>query len=184
MTILSWRSNASIDLVSTLDDCKSLLTGAIALVYSPDFCKFAKFVDNRLTFSDNPNLENIFEARIFNSNFELRWLKTSEHSGQAVILGEASLASLSHPWQEPKHLEKLHTSAQEYLLWGEGISSSGVEGWSQLATARIGTVAVPITGLKPHQHVYLTTCEYYQVLDDLYSNVVVAEERLVALKVK
>ena len=51
------------------------------LVYSPDFCGF-------LTPDKVLNLNNVFEIRCFNENFEMRWSKNSHETGNAVIISE------------------------------------------------------------------------------------------------
>jgi CRISPR-associated protein (TIGR03984 family) len=183
LPILYWRRHPEISLGDALKDSAALLADAIALVYSPTACCFAKSEDGRLiNAAQRPILlDDIFEARVFNPTYELRWLKSAHPVGEAVILAEQDISAPAG-WQFVESLSCLAKEAQQYLLWGEGLHSDLSQGWGTLATARIGRLPIPLANLKPHQRVALKTCEYFQVHDQ-FGNVVVAEERLIKLEV-
>jgi CRISPR-associated protein (TIGR03984 family) len=150
--------------------------GAIGLFYSPQSCQFGRVFGSNVTDEKNNSLVfgAIFEARIFNADGELRWLKQPDGLGQAVLLTRDELPSGS------KKVEGIiEVIKSQYLLWGEGIKRK-TENWSFLSSARIGTLAVPIANIKPNKRVSLNYIEYLKIADD-HGNVVVAEERLIGL---
>jgi CRISPR-associated protein (TIGR03984 family) len=190
MTKLYGRASANnISLSEALEKCKGELADAVAILYSPSFCKFAKF--------DNGNLINekaqvidvstIFEARIFNPHAELRWLNVLNGQGRAVLISDEELTKIFDV-EEDVSLEILDTIPQQYLLWGKGVVRSPTmpQDWSRLAAARIGALDVPIAGIEGNQHqVQLIAREYIGFCKgepDEYGNVSVLEERLIELK--
>jgi CRISPR-associated protein (TIGR03984 family) len=178
------RTSPSITLIEALQECRHALAGAIALLYSPTTCQFGKLQANDYLINSHGqpiNLEAIFEARVFNPGYELRWLNNSQGRGSAVLLSENSIADYLATDIDP--LEPLSTHPQKYLLWGEGTNYATTDGWSRLATARIGKLFVPIGAVSNGQRAYLQTCEYLKVTDK-YGNVAVVEERLIGLEVK
>jgi CRISPR-associated protein (TIGR03984 family) len=148
----------------------------IGLFYSPNQCCFGQWNTNAFYQSNQQhlNLSLVFEARIFNSDYELRWLNRANRIGQAVLLSESIL-----PDDSP--LSAIDTRQNTYYLWGEGVSSNNLSGWSILATARIGKLEVPLSGLQNNEKARLVTREYFQVCDD-YGNVAIAEERILGLQ--
>lgn len=159
---------------------------AVGLLYSPRSCDFATMSGGQLKGSDGRpvDLSAVYEARVFSANAELRWLNdpTHEKRHRAVILTEEDRPAGEEWATEPVSvIEKL---AQTYLLWGEGTEAKPplVNGWSLLATPRIGGRAVPIGGARNNrQRVLLHTLEY--LTESEYGNVVVADERLCRLEV-
>jgi CRISPR-associated protein (TIGR03984 family) len=178
------RTSLSITLPDALQACSHPLAGAIALLYSPTACQFAKLqADGHLADSDGSSIDlsTVFEARVFNSDCELRWLNNSNGKGPAVLLSENSIADYLENDSDP--LNAISTHPQQYLLWGKGTNCFTIDGWSILATARIGKLPVPIAGVSTNQQAYLQACEYLSTVGD-YGNVAVVEERLIGLEVK
>ncbi len=178
------RTSLFITLTDALQVCAQPLKEAVALLYSPNACQFAKLqangylVDSEGTFID---LNAVFEARVFNHTCELRWLNNSNGQGEAVLISENPITSYLETDIEP--LKPLSTHEQQYLLWGKSTDHATTDGWSILAAARIGKLPVPIREVATEQRAYLQACEYLAVVDD-YGNVAVVEERLIGLEVK
>lgn len=147
----------------------------IGLFYSPNQCCFGQWNTDGFYQSNQQhlNLSLVFEARIFNSDYELRWLNRANRIGQAVLLSESILP-------DDKPLNAIDTRQNTYYLWGEGISSN-LSDWSILATARIGKLEVPLSGLRNNEKARLVTREYFEVCDE-YGNVAIAEERILGLQ--
>ncbi len=69
---------------------------AVALLYDPNSCRFARLGNDGLLTRENgaeegpTELSRVFEARVFNDTMELRWLKTpaGTGTGRAAILAE------------------------------------------------------------------------------------------------
>jgi CRISPR-associated protein (TIGR03984 family) len=185
--LYSYLSTNTIPLTEALQTYAHVLENGIALLYSPQFCKFSKFeTTGNLTDSKGERIsldyqENyIFEARVFNEDCELRWLNEFEGQGRSVLISEQELPNLSDAEASPF----LETIRQQYLLWGEKTENQPVSGWQRLATARIGALDVPVSQpLTEKQRVYLNTVEYLAEVDK-FGNVAVVEERLVKLEVK
>jgi len=178
--------SSELTLQEVLNLYKSYLPTAIALLYTPKNCQFATFTEGRLCVAteeiSRDQLAQIFEARIFNQDYELRWLNQRQGQGKSVLLWdkeelEATKQNLK------KQTPIIRTLDQTYALWGEGTGISPSEGWSRLAAARIGKLDVPIKQLSAKQRVYLKTREYLKQ-DERYGNVSVAEERLLSLNLE
>lgn len=183
------RDNTTLQ--DSLDACQSVwkAEGAIALLYSPRSCQFARLVwsENQLVLMNPKNqsvdLSDVFEARIFNSEAELRWLNQFNGTGQAVLLSEDE-KSLDG-YKSVEALTDLESLPQTYLLWGEGWTKPNTWGeeWSRLTLARIGSLPVPISGIERKerkQFVGLKVREYLKADD--YGNTSVVEERLLGLE--
>lgn len=158
---------------------------ATAILYSPWRCELAVFANGALHGSDGQPVDigSVFEARVFCETAELRWLNdpSPEQCHRAVILTEQE-KSLSGDWkmeQEKKFvIDKLD---QTYLLWGEGTGRTLTGGWSELATARIGALRVPVSNVGKNQRVLLHSVEY--IVEAEHGNAVVFDERLMKLEV-
>lgn len=179
------RDNTTLQ--ESLDACQSVwqAEGAIALLYSPRLCQFARLVqsENQIELRNPKNqpidLSNVFEARVFNTDAELRWLNQF-NGGQVVLLSEHETHLDGYESVETlTDLEPLH---QTYLLWGEGWTKPNTwgEGWSRLTLARIGSLPAPISGIERKQFVGLKVREYLKADD--YGNMSVVEERLLGLE--
>jgi len=156
---------------------------AIALLYSPTACQFAKLESGSLRDFAGKEIETapIFEARIFNETSELRWLNISSGKGQAVLVSQDNISGI---FKDKCNLEYFESLPQQYVLWGEGMSnpSKDPNGWSRLGAARIGAMDIPIADITTNeQRVILKVVEYLQEVDE-HGNVAVVEERLVRLK--
>jgi CRISPR-associated protein (TIGR03984 family) len=97
------------------------------------------------------------------------------------------LADLEYNLDETLRLSCLSVTThqkQTYLLWGEGLGpvadlTAGL--WSRLATARIGSLDVPLPNLSHGERVRLRALEYFATYED--GNVGVLDERLLGLEV-
>jgi CRISPR-associated protein (TIGR03984 family) len=159
--------------------------GATALFYAPARCILAKVAqDGSATDSSGHpvTLNDVFEARVFHRNAELRWLNdpSAQRQHRTAILSvrklDVALTEASLPGTVVGTLE------QTYLLWGTGDTRTAglASGWSRLATPRIGKLDVPLAGVNAEQRVVVRAIEYLCEFAD--GNVAVAEERLVGLE--
>jgi CRISPR-associated protein (TIGR03984 family) len=160
---------------------------AVGLLYSPRSCDFAMTSGGQVKGSDGRPVElsAVYEARVFSKEAELRWLNdpTHEKRHRAVILTEQNSPVLEG-WERSELKAVIAVLPQTYLLWGEGTEAKPplADGWSLLATPRIGGLPVPIRGAgNIRQRVLLHTLEY--LTESEYGNVVVADERLCRLEV-
>ncbi|ELS31692.1 MULTISPECIES: type III-D CRISPR-associated protein Csx19 [Pseudanabaena] len=181
---LNGRKSQDISLQDAIAACQAHFNNsAIALLYSPTACQFAKLEGGSLRDFVGKEIETapIFEARIFNETSELRWLNLSSGIGSAVLISQDNISAIFKDECNLKYFESL---PQQYVLWGEGMASSpkSSEGWSRLGAARIGAMDVPIADITTNeQRVILKVIEYLREVDD-HGNVAVVEERLVCLK--
>lgn len=202
---LRGRANNEMKLQDALTASQSVLAAkkTVALLYTPQRCKLAVLENGTLRQSDGKavDLTEVFEARVFNEDAELRWLNKQDGTGRAVLLCAQEIPEpCLNKLPEDASLKALHTLKQTYLLWGEGIGQtkkvSLADGWSRLTTARIGWLDVPVQGVGKNERVYLKALEYLaeydadgklvqedQPMEDTkrYGNVAVAEERLLCL---
>ena len=89
MTLYGRCTTTNITLKSALSNCTTALSEAVAIIYSPTSCQLAKVDQNGdLTNAKNEmiSLDNVFELRAFNQNYELRWLNESNGKGKAVLI--------------------------------------------------------------------------------------------------
>ena len=162
--------------------------GAFALLYAPRHCYLAlarkdgegvKFFNAKGEI--NPKeIEDVFEARVFNSAAELRWLNERDGAGSARALADTGDFKFfgDEPQPEKGIVGEL---SQQYLLWGKSAQASA-NGWTQFATARIGAFNVPLDGLGKGDHARFVAREYLREYED--GNVCVAQERLIGLEVE
>jgi CRISPR-associated protein (TIGR03984 family) len=163
------------------------IEGAIALLYSPRKCQFARLhcqtdTVQFLDYEDNSvDITNVFEARIFNDHAELRWLNQEKGRGRSVLLSEQE--KRLQDYEAIDVLTDLEQLDPRYLLWGEGWTKpeQWSEQWSRLTLARIGSIPVPIANLQQSSTVALKVREYLKADD--YGNLSVVEERLVKLEI-
>lgn len=184
MTLYGRCTTTNITLKSALEKCASALSNAVAIIYSPTCCQFAKVQENgNLTNAKNEiiSIDKVFELRAFNQNYELRWLNELNGKGKSVLISEQKISNyLDDDISEIQELDKI---PQQYILWGEGINTESTSEWAKISTARIGSIDVLVQGLTANQRVYLKAVEYLQVTDD-NGNVSVVEERLIGLEVE
>jgi len=183
-TLQGRRSKENVSLRDAISACNAFLgNNAIALLYSPTACQLAQLVDGKLSDSEGKEiaLESIFEARIFNTSSELRWLNVLNGNGNAVIISESDISGI---FETDCNLQYLETLSQQYVLWGAGMESpnNASPAWSRLGAARVGAMDVPIAGITTSdRRCILKVTEYLQEVDN-HGNVAVVEERLVQLK--
>lgn len=182
MTTLYSYPAKDITLTEAIAACQQQLQDAIALLYSPNACQFLRLSHGVFQDSNGKavnSLADVFEARIFTKDCELRWLNCDSGTGDAVLLSESQQVINQFTLLEPISCEVLE---QQYILWGEKAKKQPPQvGWQRLAEARIGKLDVPID-LEIDDRVYLKTYEYLAVADK-YGNFAVIEERLVGLEV-
>jgi CRISPR-associated protein (TIGR03984 family) len=162
------------------------MNGATAILYSPRRCELATCAEGALRASDGQPVDigTVFEARVFNETAELRWLNdpSTEQCHRAVILTEQDRTGMLEGWEpENDQPSVIDTLPQTYLLWGEGTDRPMNAGWSELATARIGGLRVPVGNVGRNQRVLLHSVEY--IVEAEHGNAVVFDERLVKLEV-
>ncbi|NJL99418.1 MAG: TIGR03984 family CRISPR-associated protein [Synechococcaceae cyanobacterium SM2_3_2] len=181
-TTLYGRASNGIPLTTALEICAKHLSEAIGLLYAPDACHLVQFSDGNLRDSSGSpvDLAKVFEAKIFNETHELRWLNQNRGSGRAVILSEESLVDVLETKVE--NLEAIEVLPQKYLLWGKGVDSVDASQWGSIASARVGSLAVPIGEIQQDSYVYLHSREYLAEVDE-FGNVAVVEERMIKLEV-
>ncbi len=176
---------------------------AVALIYTPQRCLLAALENKELRLSNGKAvaLAEVFEARIFNEDAELRWWHQQDGQGRVVLLSAKAQSECQKTLTEDVSLKPLHVLEQTYLLWGEGINQNKYEsatGWSRLTAARIGRLDVPLPGASDQQRVQLKTLEYLVEYDadgkivqednavnesKRHGNVAVGEERLLKFEV-
>lgn len=192
------------ELTGAIDDFVSAfgshLPETFALLYAPGACLLARIEvvpggekgRVRITAYTNHKVEDIdvkakavYEARVFNSQAELRWLNEGDGIGRAVVLCDS---------QERKYFDAVPEVAagcecrpagsldQGYLLWGTSTGKADTANpWSQFAEARVGAFYVPIGGVTVGQErAQFTATEYLCEYAD--GNVKVMDERLTGLK--
>jgi CRISPR-associated protein (TIGR03984 family) len=181
-TTLYGRASNGIPLATALETCSKYLSEAIGLLYAPDACHLVQFSDSNLRDSSGSpvDLSKVFEAKIFSESHELRWLNQNQGSGRAVLLSEDPLDNVL---DTNVNLEVIDVLPQKYLLWGKGIDSANNSHWGSIASARVGSLDIPLEGIRQDSYVYLHSREYLREVDE-YGNVVVAEERLIKLGVE
>jgi len=182
-TTLYGRASNGIPLATALEACAEHLLAAIGLLYAPDACYLVQFSDGKLRESSGSAviLDKVFEAKIFNETHELRWLNQNRGFGRAVLLSEDPLGDTLET--DVGNLDAIEVLPQKYLLWGKGVHSADASQWGSIASARVGSLDVPIDGIQQDSYVYLHSREYLREVDE-YGNVVVAEERLIKLGVE
>ena len=179
-----WHCN-QITATTAIDACQKLLNAgqsAIGLFYSPDTCRLVRITGSAIAAAPNVdcNLSHVFELRVFNEAFELRWLHEQSGNGRAVIVTEDDeLSPAVGTWSKPSSTKVERQTAHAYQLWGKLLSEDN--GWSILTDAQIGELRVPLSGLTKDQRISLTAVEYLGVGDD-DGNMIVVEERLTGLK--
>ena len=188
---LNGRKSQDISLQDAIAACQAhFLDSAIALLYSPTACQFAKLVGGNLTNSvgkviNQPDQRSpVFEARIFNKTSELRWLNVLNGYGHAVLISESNISEI---FDNKCNLTYFETLQQQYILWGQGIELKDqpkiADGWSRLGAARIGAMDIPLANVNSNkQRVKLKAIEYFQEVDK-HGNVAVVEERLVNIEI-
>jgi CRISPR-associated protein (TIGR03984 family) len=178
------RSVAGIGLEGALAavDGAFSLNGAIAMLYSPERFVFGLVEGGRVRGDDGDELRaaGVFEARIFTSDVELRWL-ADPTGGHAAVLSEQPDQQLDARWTVRQLDPVIGTLPVRYLLWGWPLSDGGglAEGWCRLGEARVGAISVPHAA--PAGRLALAGTEYLGV-DAEHGNARVMAERLLRIE--
>ena len=173
----------------------------IGLFYTPNQCLFGRWKAGKICDAQDKEiaLAQIFEARLFDSTAELRWLRnpSTDGLGNAVYLfdNHSNLSFNEDGW-ENETLDELTSQENHYLLWGKYWPSKAenlAPGWACLAASRIGELFVPVPNLnQKEQRVCLKTQEYLGLprnakgsltLAGKNGNQVVVEERWLGLAI-
>ena len=168
-----------------------------ALLYSPAACWLAKLGTDAGFFGSSgkegepkpmrrEDLSSVFEARVFNSEAELRWLNERDGMGSAVILCESDAREFfgARPAKfkttiSVEERAPVGTMDQSYLLSGKSTGRFS-DGWTQFAEARIGAYFVPLKDVPEQRYAKVRAVEYLCEYED--GNVAVAEERLTGIE--
>ena len=155
-------------IISLIEAVKGFEANSFAILYSPKHCYLAKFNGEKFV-NENGKIdvenEKIYEARVFNAEKELRWVKGYE----SKMLSDSELK---------KENGFVDTIPQKYLLWGQSTNLTKGD-WTQFAEARIGAFFVPITNVADKGYAQFTAVEYLKEFTD--GNVAVFEERLTGI---
>ena len=153
------------------------LIGGTALLATPSRYHVALVTADGCITPHGPidDLRDVFEARVFTPDAELRWLHEADQKGRAVFLTEDENL-LPADFDPVPALAAIETLPTQYLLWGEPASASGQ--WTTLSAGRIGPRDVPIRATGGR--VRLAAREYVAV--DEHGNAYIAEERLIGLE--
>lgn len=161
--------------------------GAFAIFYAPHACSLAKFKDGSFMVPSGKeslpaqlsekDLKKVFEARIFNSALEMRWLNDPDGNHSTAILSEKQLTFGGKPLQVANVLGGL---PQTYLFWGQSTGERHGSDWTEFATARLGAFHVPVPDVPQHGYARITAVEYLKEYRD--GNVAVFDERLTGLE--
>lgn len=198
------RTKENEKLKDALAKCGTTFHQAIGLLYAPHKCFLAivkregeewRFYEGSSSKESGKEVvkekeisaDSVFEARVFNSDAELRWLNKADGKGSAVVLCKDDSVEFFDVKPElfktkVKEEEKdlVGTIEQTYLLWGQSVAASNGDGWAQFAEARIGSFFVPVKNIKGEkQRAQFTAVEYLGEYED--GNVAVIEERLTGI---
>lgn len=187
------KVTVGVTLSKAVRDWTPYLEGATALVYSPRTCGFGRLAkEGVLEFPEGSSFltDKIFEARIFDEKYEIRWLRNPEAkdgSGKAVVMMENLETKWPDGWINDSNasFEYLESRDDSYLLWG-GLAEED-NGWSILKDHRVGRIWVPYidpgTGSKKKTYLRLKVREYLAEDDPANGNVAVVAERLLGFDI-
>ena len=105
-----------------------------------------------------------------------------EQQHRAAIVTEQDLSAEFQGWTFSQRDDVIDRLEQTYLLWGEGTGRPMNNGWSELATSRIGALSIPIGNASRNDRVLLHSFEY--LVESEHGNVIVFDERLCKLEVE
>lgn len=160
-------STSKNQIIHLIDAVKGFEANSFAILYSPKHCYLAKFNGEQFV-NENGEIdvekEKIYEARVFNAEKELRWVK----GYKSKMLSDSELK---------KENSFVDTISQKYLLWGQSTNLTKGD-WTQFAEARIGAFFVPIKIDGANKYAQIEAVEYLKSYEDQDGNVAVFEERL------
>ena len=162
----------------------------IGLVYTPGVCSFVVVdPDGQLRCCRRgsslacellpADAGEVYEARLFNSKAELRWLNDPAGDHRSVLIAERRYGDRA---VEIPCVGRIH---QTYIIWGkphapEKHPAGYPAGWTRSSTAQIGVLDVPIREVPANRRAALIAREYLGVIDE-HGNVAVVEERLLGI---
>ena len=160
--------------------------GGTALVTGSNAYAFARVGELGLEFFDKEP-RNVFEARTFNENMELRWwgvpetLESGDLQGRVVLLTESPLGEKSKEGWKPLTDNEQETLDGQYILWGT-VNEQGQNGWVTLFEHRVGRIRVPFEkeDLNGKRYLCLKYREYLGMDDN--GNMSVKAERLLGIE--
>jgi len=153
---------------------------SIGLFQTPRRYYVARVDDGRVSLRDGSiPLEEVFDARVFSDDVELRWLNVDDGHGRAVALTEDAAALPEQFEERHEPIRAVDVLRGEYLLWGRAAAHHDT-GWTTLTSARVGALDVPAT-VPAGERAVLVTREYV-ARDPEHGNAYVAEERLLHLE--
>jgi CRISPR-associated protein (TIGR03984 family) len=184
MNGLHWRATGD---DATLADVLAGAAGVwrepppIGLASTTSWHGFVRLVGDELVAADRTvDRDEIFDARLFSEDVELRWLHQGAGLGKAVLLAESAGAlAAAGPVFGPAADEPVaDTRAGFMALWG---TSGGPDrDWYVLREHRIGRLPVPIAPPPDNRsHLALRVREY--IGRDEHGNAHVIDERLLGL---
>lgn len=152
-------------LPAVLADHGRSLDGAVALLSSPRRFAVGRLAGDRVVDRTGSPLEldDVFEARLFIPDRELRWLRRGD-GGDGTVVAELD----DGRWLDPID--------QTYLVWGASAGDQA-DGWTTLSTARGASLTVPVA---TSGRARLVAREYVRV--DEHGNARVADQRLLRLE--
>ncbi len=192
-SLFIYKASDLMKLVDALGDFFTKLTQkrkadekTFALLYAPRHCylALARKDDEGVKFFNadgeikREEVDAVFEARVFNSVAELRWLNERDGAGRAAVLTDADDFEFFGHGPSLKE-DVVGELTQQYLLWGRSARASA-NGWTRFATARIGAFDAPVDGLGKGARACFVAREYLKEYQD--GNVCVAQERLIGLE--
>ncbi len=175
-SLICYISKDIMTLSEALSKMKNTSQNGYALLYGRTECVLAELKAGKLVnHTDDCTITDVYEARVFTKNWELRWLEDS----RIAVLTEAEEEILEGEWDKNKYT--VETDENHYMLWGKG---AGVftNGWGGVSSARIGTIPLPFE-VQANRYVQLNTREYFSN-DYPCGNFAVFDERLISLEVK
>lgn len=179
MTILYGQAADGISLAEAIR--YAVACRAVALLSSPARYEIAEIRDGLCHGPQAPcPLDEVFEARLFSPEVEVRWQHLAAGLGRAVALAERQDLLPAQFGQALALLEPVAVIPQRYLLWGKTIPPRH-PGWASLFSARVGVLAVPVSVPADSRRVCLTAREYVTA-EPAHGNAFVAEERLLGLE--
>ena len=138
------------------------------LAYSLSRCAFAKWEDGRFIDSYGNEIEGVYEFRLFNADFELRWVKIAkdtEGRGRYVKIAESQNGGTG-----------CCSLTGKYLLWGRWNAQKNA-----LCERRIWLLKIPgMKNIPNDTELALEYVEYFRVGE--YGSLEFTAERLTGLK--
>jgi len=173
-----------VSLADALNAWKQQLANAMGLIYSAKKCLVLALDDVINASALRAKMERPpFEARVFNKDYELRWVATAEsfdangdaNMGTAVVLSEESDAVVG--WMDASQ-DYIQRKDADYILWGKVHNDNAVTFFDH----RMDKLHIPAAafGTKPsgdREYGTIKACEYLAV-DDEDGNCAVVAERL------